>query len=315
MKPHILIASGPWDAKPWAAAVGAIAPGRPVRIWPDLPDPGGVAYVLAWNPPAAALRGLPNLKAIFSLGAGVEHIMFLPGLPDVPVVRIVSRNLTQRMTEWVALQVLLHHRRQRAYDRQQRARIWKELPQPAATDVRVGVMGLGVLGSDAATALKGLGFLVAGWTRRPRASADIETFSGAAGLDLFLARTDILVCLLPLTNETRGILSMELFQRLARDGPLGGPVLINAGRGGLQVEPDVVAAVRDHVLIGASLDVFASEPLDPSSPLWAMDNVVITPHCAAWSDPAELSRQILDQIAAVEAGRPLRNVVDRSAAY
>jgi len=311
----ILIASGPWDPVPWGDAVRAMDPTRPVFTWPDLPDARAVRYVMAWHPPEAALAALPSLDVIFSLGAGVEHVLSRRNLPDVPVVRIVSDDLTERMTEWVTLQVLMHHRQQRRYDRLQRERRWHELRQPAASEMRVGIMGMGVLGVSAAKVLVALGFQVAGWSRRPKAIPGVESFHGDAGLDPFLARTDILVALLPLTPETRGLLAMPLFRKLARSGGLGGPVLINAGRGGLQVEGDIVRAIGEGVLIGASLDVFETEPLDPASPLWGFENVVVTPHCAGWSDPMELTRQIMEQIAAFEAGRPLRNVVDRAASY
>lgn len=311
----ILIASGPWDPTPWAEAVRSLDLARPVFVWPDLPDANAVRYVMAWHPPEEALAALPNLDVVFSLGAGVEHVLSRRTLPDVPVARIVSDDLTERMTEWVVLQVLMHHRQQRRYDRLQGERRWHELRQPAASEVRVGIMGMGVLGTSAVKVLVALGFKVAGWSRRPKAIEGAESFHGEGGLDAFLARTDVLVVLLPLTPETRGILSMPLFRRLARDGALGGPVLINAGRGGLQVEADIVRAIGEGVLIGASLDVFETEPLDPASPLWGFDNVVVTPHCAGWSDPVALTRQILEQIAAFEAGRPLRNVVDRDASY
>ena len=182
---------------------------------------------------------------------------------------------------------------------------------------RVAVMYLGRLVEQAGAAkvLADLGFRIAGWSRTPKDLPGIACHSGEEGLDGFLARTDILVCLLPLTPATRGILSMALFGKLARNGPLGGPILINAGRGGLQIEADIVAAIERGVIAGASLDVFETEPLDPASPLWGLDNVVITPHVAAFSDPAELVTQILDQIAAFEAGLPLRNLVDRDAGY
>jgi glyoxylate/hydroxypyruvate reductase A len=220
------------------------------------------------------------------------------------------------MTEWVVLQVLLHHRQQRTYDRFQRASHWEELRQPASRDVRIGMMGLGVLGRAAAELLVRLGFNMAGWSRHPAALSGVECFHGPGGLDPVLARTDILICLLPLTTETRGILALPLFRKLARDGALpGGPILINGGRGGLQVEADIVAAIEAGVLGGASLDVFEHEPLEPASPLWRFPNVVITPHCAAWSDPAETTQLILAQIFAYEAGAPLRNLVDPKAAY
>lgn len=315
-KPAILIASGPWPAEPWAAPIRGIDPARPVHIWPDLTDPSAISYALVWKPPRGLLATLPNLRAIFSLGAGVDHFILQEDLPDVPIVRVVSRDLTQRMTEWVTLQVLMHHRRQRVYDRFQAERRWQELRQPAAADVRVGIMGLGHLGRDAAEILVRLGFNVAGWSRRPATAAGVLTFDGAGGLDPFLARTDILVSLLPLTPATRGILSMPLFTRLARDGVLcHGPVLINAGRGGLQVEADIVGAIEEGILAGASLDVFAEEPLDPTSRLWALPNVVITPHVAAASDAATLAPEIIQQILAHEAGAPLDNLIDRAAFY
>jgi glyoxylate/hydroxypyruvate reductase A len=213
------------------------------------------------------------------------------------------------------LHVLLHHRRQRAYDAQQRESLWRPIWQPAASEVRVGIMGLGVLGRDAAEVLARLGFRVAGWSRTPKPVPGLETFSGPRGLNAFLARTDILVCLLPLTAETRGILNRDLFAKLARDGALGAPFLINAGRGGLQVEADIVAALDAGVLQGATLDVFETEPLPESSPLWSHPGVTVTPHVAADSDPRRLVRNVLRQIERHEAGLGLENVVDRARGY
>ena len=314
-KPAILIAITGWDPAPWIDAVKAGNPDRPVFVWPNVPEPEQIAYALAWKPAPGALAGLPNLKAIFSLGAGVDHLVFRDDLPGVPIVRVVDPDLTERMVEWVVLQVLIHHRRQRLYDRQQRERIWRERSQPAAHEVRVGIMGLGVLGRAAATALAALGFRVAGWSRRPSSLPGVESFAGADGLDAFLKRTDILVCLLPLTEATRGILSASLFERLAHGGRPGMPVLINAGRGGVQVEADIVAALKNGTLGGASLDVFETEPLDPASPLWGMETVVVTPHSAAASAAEALVPPILKQIADFEAGMPLTNLVDRKAGY
>lgn len=311
----ILIASGPWDPHAWANAVHDGDADRPVFIWPDVPERAAIRYILAWKPPRAALSGFPNLAVIFSLGAGVDHLLPADDLPDVPIVRVVDPDLTARMTEWVTLQVLLHHRRHLAYAAQQHLHRWRELPQPAAREVRVGIMGLGVLGRDAAEVLVRLGFTVAGWSRRPQAIAGVESFAGSDQLDAFLGRTDILVCLLPLTQETRGILGLPLFRKLARDGALGSPVLINAGRGGLQVEADIVQALDDGVLGGASLDVFEVEPLPKESPLWEHPKLAITPHSAAWSSPQTLVPPILAQIADFEAGRPLTNLIDRAAGY
>jgi glyoxylate/hydroxypyruvate reductase A len=311
----ILLTTGSWAPKPWISAIRTADPERPLHVWPDLPDPAAIGYALVWEPPTGLLSRLPDLKAIFSLGAGVDTLLSQPELPNVPIIRVVNPDLTRRMTEWVTLQVLIHHRHQRVYDRQQAARVWKELRQPAASEVRVGVMGLGVLGRATATMLRSLGFDVAGWGRRPAKLPDVACYHGRDMLDCFLARTDILVALLPLTPQTKGILAMPLFEKLPRDGALGGPVLINAGRGGLQIEADIVAAIERGVLIGASLDVFESEPLDAASPLWTLPDVVITPHAAAASMPKALIPQILSQIRDFEAGKPLQNVVDRRQSY
>lgn len=312
----ILLAITAWDPAGWDRRFRDMAPERDIRLWPGrVGSPEDIAYACAWKPPAGLLAGLPNLRALFSLGAGVDHLLSDPALPDVPLVRIVDPDLTLRMGEYVCLHVLLWHRRQRHYDAQQRARVWEELRQPAAGEVRVGVMGLGEMGRHACGLLRHLGFAVGGWSRTPRDIAGVETFVGAAGLDAFLARTDILVCLLPLTPQTRGILCRALFARLAQDGALGGPFLINAGRGGLQVEADILTALDDGTLKGAALDVFDTEPLPVASALWTHPLVTVTPHNAAASAPRALARYVIDQIAALERGEPLRNVVDRAAGY
>ena len=224
----------------------------------------------SWRHRPGEFVDLPNLQAIFSLGAGVDHVLEDPRLPEAPVVRVIDPDLTARISEWVALQVLLHHRQFRRYDLQQQQRIWAEdETQPAARDVRVGLLGLGELGLRCGAKIEALGFDVAGWTlSREKNGAGLSRLSWADGLDALLARTDILVCLLPLTPDTRGMLNAKLFAKLARDGGLGGPFLINAGRGGLQVEEDIVAALEYGLLKGASLDVFEREPLPKSSPLW-----------------------------------------------
>jgi len=312
--PGVLIASGNWAPEPWAVPF-ASEPQRPLAIWPDVPDREAIHYVLAWRPPAEAFADLPNLKAVFSLGAGVDHVVGNTALPDVPIVRVVDPDLTTRMTEWVTLQVLLHHRQHLAYARQQAAHQWRELHQPVAHDVRVGIMGLGELGRDAAEVLARLGFQVAGWSRSAKDIPGIECFHGEDGLTEFLGRTDILVALVPLTPDTRGILNASVFDRLARDGALGGPVLINAGRGGLQIDADILAALDDGRLIGASLDVFDPEPLAADSPFWAHPRVVVTPHVAASSEASVLAVGIHRQILDFEAGKPLGNLVDVTRGY
>lgn len=312
----ILLAVTGLDPKGWEERLRTLAPRREIRLWPQrLGDPADIAYACAWQAPRGLLAGLPRLKAIFSLGAGVDHVLADPDLPDVPVVRIVDPDLTMRMTEYVVLHVLMHHRGQRRYDAQQRSRVWHEHAQPPASAVAVGVMGLGVLGRDAASALRRIGFRVAGWSRTPKELPGIETFHGDDGLADFLRRTEMLVCLLPATPATRGILNLELLRGLERDGAAGGAYLINAGRGALQVDADILAALDEGSLAGATLDVFPTEPLPAASALWTHPLVTITPHNAAASDPAALVANVLRQIERCEAGLPLEAVVDRAAGY
>lgn len=305
-----------WDPAPWERRFRAAAPGRDIRLWPDrIGNAADVAYAAAWLPPPGAFARFPNLRAIFSLGAGVDALLRDGALPQVPIVRVVDPGLMRRMTEYVTLHVLMHHRRQRLYDAQQRQRLWYEHPQPIAHEVHVGIMGLGVLGRDVAEVLQRLGFKVAGWSRTPRTLPGITCFHGAAGLEAFLARSEILVCLLPHTPDTDGILNLALLRKLKRDGALGGAFLINAGRGRLQVDDDIVRALDEGALAGATLDVFPTEPLPAASPLWDHPHVTITPHNSAASVPEEVVGYIVRQIERFEAGHALENAIDRTSGY
>jgi len=311
----ILLAVQDWDSAGWVERFKRIAPDRDIRVWPDTTDYAGVKYAVCWKPPQGLLAKLPDLEAMFSLGAGVDAMLADPELPAKPLVRVVDPSLTGRMTEWVVLQVLMHHRLQRVYDAQQRDKVWTDILQPAADAVSVGIMGLGVLGLDAAVKLENLGFDVAGWSRTAKDIPGIACFDGADGLKDFLARTDILVVLLPHTPETDGVIDFDLLSQLKTDNHMGGAVLINAGRGRLQVEEDILRALAEGILSGASLDVFVEEPLPPESPFWTHPKVTVTPHVAAESDPDYLCAYVLRQIENHEAGRPLENVVDRDLGY
>jgi glyoxylate/hydroxypyruvate reductase A len=305
-----------WDVEPWVERFQALLPDRPVVALGEPFDRRTVRYAATWGPKPGSLSGLPMLEAIFSLGAGVDHLMNYPGLPDVPIVRVVHDDLTDRMSEYVVLHCLMALRDQRRYDAQQRERVWDpDRAPPRASEVRVGILGFGVLGQDAARKLKVLGFDVAGWSRNPRKVPEFPTFAGDVERDAFLARTDILISLVPLTPDTRGILNRALFSKLARDGRLGGPVLINPGRGGLQVESDILECLDDGTLGSATLDVFETEPLPPDSPLWGHPRVRVTPHNAAVSEPDATARYIVDQIRRYERGEPLQNQVDPARGY
>ncbi|WP_429810595.1 2-hydroxyacid dehydrogenase [Ensifer sp. B1-9] len=274
----------------------------------------GIDYAVVWKSAPDLFKRAPDLKVVFSGGAGVDHVLTLPGLPEVPLVRFVDQTLTTRMSEWVVMQCLMHLRQHRAYEALAAKREWRDLTQPEAADVTVGIMGMGVLGQDAARKLSLMGFKVVGWSRTKRSVAGIETYGGSE-LDSFLARTDFLVGLLPLTPDTRGIFNLRLFAKLSRNGPFGAPVFINAGRGGSQVEADILEALDSGVLGGASLDVFEEEPLVRDSRFWTMPNVYVTPHVAASSDVKALFRHVEHQIARFESGQPLEHVVDKVAGY
>lgn len=305
-----------WNPAPWKQAIAKLAPERDVRWWPEVGDPADIEYALVWKPPHGALQNMPNLKAIMSMGAGVDFMLDDPTLPDVPLGRIIDPNLTMRMTEYVVFQVLLHHRQHLALAEAQRNKFWySALVQPAAADVRVGVMGLGVLGSDAAEKLSLLGFQVAGWSRTPKQIDGVQCFAGEAEFKSFLNRTDILVCLMPHTPETNALLNAAAFRELARDGKLQGPAFINAGRGKIQVEKDILAALDNGDLHAASLDVFETEPLAPTSPLWTHPQVVITPHNASDSEPEAVTVNILKQINGFERTGTLDHAVDLKRGY
>jgi len=277
-------------------------------------DLSKVKYALVWKPDPILFSRMPDLEVLFSLGAGVDHVLTLPVAPDIPIVRFVDHNLTTRMSEWICLQCLMHLRQQRDYDARQKNHKWDELYQPVASDICVGIMGMGTLGQDAAGKLKTLGFEVAGWSRSRKQIEGITCYDGGE-LDNFLGKTDFLVGLLPLTDETTGIFNRQLFGKLQKNGKLGGPVFINAGRGGSQVEADIVDCLTEGTLKGASLDVFEKEPLSGDSALWDFDNVIITPHAAAVSSLDALARHVANQIERYEQGQELEYLVDRSRGY
>jgi glyoxylate/hydroxypyruvate reductase A len=305
-----------WSGERWKQRFGEVCRDR--RVLPLAEAklvPAEVHYAAVWKPVPGELAGFANLKVIFNLGAGVDALMADKTLPDVPLVRVAVDDLTSRMAEYVALHVLMHHRQEPYLRESQRQKRWAPKHQWPAGAISVGIMGLGVLGAHAAGVLKHIGFRVSGWSRSERRAEGVQCFHGEGGLDAFLRQTDILVCLLPLTSNTRHVLNRDVFAKLNRTSPLGAPVIINAGRGGLQNEADILACLDDGTLGAASLDVFSEEPLPPQSPFWTHPKVVLTPHNAADTDPDAISRYVARQIERFEAGGALENVVDRGRGY
>jgi glyoxylate/hydroxypyruvate reductase len=312
----ILVAVDGQSADDWVQQLRLHAPGRDIRRWPqDSGNLAGIAYACVWRAPHGLLATFANLKAIIALSAGVDHVLADPKLPQVPIARVVHPDLTMRMVEYIVLHVLLHHRHQRRYDAQQRERVWKLHEQPPASEVAVGIMGLGAIGTKAGKVLADIGFQVAGWSRTQKNASGIEVFYGQGALDPFLNRTEILVCVLPATAATDGILNLRLFRRLKRNGALRGAYLINAARGRVQIDADILTALAEGSLAGATLDVFAQEPLPASSPLWTHPQVTITPHNAGDISPRLLAREIIAQIERIERGEKLLHLVDRRAGY
>lgn len=295
----------------WAVALAENFPGLKTATWPYDGDPAAIDYALVWQPPKGELKRYPNLKAIFSVGAGIDHLASDPELPrGIPVVRMVEPGLTAGMSEYVVLAVLNHHRFMLDYAAQRRARVWAEIPQVPAEARQVGILGLGVLGRDALEKLKPFGFRLAGWSRTPKSITGVTCFHGSGGLDEFLAGTDILVCLLPLTPETTGILNADAFATLP-----AGAVVINVGRGGQLVEKDLLAALDSGQITGATLDVFQQEPLPEDHPFWEHPRVFMTPHVASMTIPQSAVRAVVANIQRLESGEALQHVVDLRRGY
>lgn len=308
----VLLSTKPEAMAEWEAALSALDPSLVLYRHPFPGDPAEIEAVVMWTGhDLADLRRYPNLRLLVSMGAGVDHLLAPPGPPPgVPVVRLVDTRLTQAMSEWVLLNVLRFHRQDPEYRAQQAARIWRELPPPDTARRRIGVLGLGALGADAARKLADLGFPVAGWSRRPKTLPGIACHHGPEGLPTVLRQADILVCLLPLTPATRGILDARAFALLPR-----GAYVLNAARGGHVVAADLLAALDAGHLAGAALDVFEPEPLPPDSPFWSHPKVIVTPHAASATIPASVAPQVIENIRRARAGAPLLHQVDLAAGY
>jgi len=269
-----------------------------------------IEIALAWKPVPGLLASFRNLKMIVSLGMGVDHLLADDKLPDVAITRIMDDGLVGQMSEYALYWGLWHHRDIEKYAASQRAKKWKPEEFIDSIHRRIGIMGLGTIGQDTAKKFAALGFPTAGWSRTQKTLPGIETFHGPSGLPKFLGQTNILVNVLPLTRETRGIMDKTLFAALPK-----GAFVINMGRGGHVVDDDLLAALDSGHLSGAALDVFNVEPLPPEHPYWAHPRVHITPHMAGYTNPRTASPGVIDNIKALRAGQPLKNTVDAKTGY
>lgn len=300
------------DPIPWQHAIARYDPNIEVRVWPEYGDPSDITFALLWNHPRASIKPFQNLMAISSLGAGIDHINNDPAIPKhLPIARIVDPGLVQSMSEYVLMAALQLFRQSKGYERLQQQTEWQPLSPRQIADFPVGIMGMGQLGHDAAKKLSAVGFSVIGWSQsRKDYPALSHSFAGEAELAAFLAATRILVCLLPLTRKTRGILNASLFDKLQHDS-----YLINVARGAHLVESDLLGALNAGQLKGAYLDVFEEEPLRSDHPFWQHPSITITPHIASITNPQTAAKQIVENYHRAMRGESLLHRVDLEKGY
>ena len=298
-------------ASHWLAELQKVLPLADVRVWCE-GDAAPADYAVVWKPPAAMLRGRDDLRAVFNLGAGVDAILQLGAdLPaQVPVVRLDDAGMAVQMAEYVTHAVLRYFRRFDEFDAQSRDHQWRFLKPREKADFRIGVLGMGVLGSRIAAALQHFEFTVQGWSRSRKQIAGVRSFAGADELDTFLAQSQVLVNVLPLTAATHGLLNRDTLARLPK-----GAYLINVARGAHVVERDLLDLIEEAHLAGATLDVFDHEPLPSDHPYWREPRICVTPHIAALTLRGDSVRQIATKLKLMERGQPIAGLVDRLKGY
>lgn len=310
MRPVFVYKADPQRGRQWAEIFRHEAPEIEFRLWPEIGAGADVHYLAAWEPPADLATRFPDLRLLLSTGAGVDQFDFSALPAGLPVVRMVEPGIVSGMVEYVTHAVLDLHRDMPAYRRAQQHRQWQVVPVRPASDCRVGVLGLGSLGQAVLEKLVSFGFDCAGWSRTRHDVPGVACHAGANEFDAFLARTDILVCLLPLTDATRGLLNAALFAKLPK-----GASLVHVGRGPQLVASDLLQALDDGRLAEAALDVTDPEPLPPEHALWSHPRVRITPHIASMTQPQTAARVAIDNVRRFVRGEPLVGLVDRQRGY
>src|SRR5215213_3488355 len=310
-KDIVVIKCGDHLLSSWVANMTTLLPEFDIAPYNASPATDNVKYVIGWCPDARWINAFPNLKAVVSIGSGVDHILHLDELRnDLPVIRTVSPDLVQRMREFVVLCVLAWHRQFPQMLQNASRAEWHRYAMGTADTVNVGIMGFGGMGSAAATALQNLGYSVSVWASSPRPDMPFHYFWGPGQLNAFLGRTDVLVCMLPLTKATDGILDYALFKRMRARG-----CLVSVGRGAHLVDADLLRALEEGHLSAAFLDVFRKEPLPPDSPFWTAPRVFVTCHSAAYISPEAGPRIIAENIRRFDAGLPVGPLYNRNLGY
>jgi glyoxylate/hydroxypyruvate reductase len=305
----VLYKADPVRGAMWAERFAQLAPQTPFRVWPDLGDPAAIRYLVAWQPGDLAVT-LPNLEIVFSVGAGVDQLDLSQIPAHLPVVRMIEPGIVDGMVEYVTQAVLAIHRDLFDYALQQQARVWQPMPLRAAASRRIGVLGLGLLGTAVLERLRLFGFACAGWSRSQHEIDGVDCYAGEAGFDAFLARTDVLICLLPLTDATRGLLGRRVFDTLPR-----GASLVHVGRGPQLDSAALLDALERGQLHSAVLDVTDPEPLPADHPLWAQPRVRITPHIASATRPESAVDAVLENLRRFHAGERMNGQIDRTRGY
>lgn len=306
-----LVIINPKGVEPWISALKEVDPDLDIRSFPNDTNRDEISFALTWRHPYGIFKDYPNLKCISSMGAGVDHLLRDPDLPkQVSIVRLADPYLAQDMAEFVLALIMNHLRDLNAFKIKQTESIWKPADYLRIRDVKVGIMGMGAIGKRVATELQKTGFNVMGWARTGKEIPGITVYAGANEFPKFLNETDILVSVLPLTNETKGILNKKNLQLLPKNA-----FVINVGRGEQLIDEDLVTLISEGHLSGASLDVFTEEPLPKNNILWKQPRVNVTPHIASLTNPTSVAPQIVDNYYRAKEGKPLLNVVSREKGY
>jgi glyoxylate/hydroxypyruvate reductase A len=300
----------PINQDAWLHDLRAALPHAEIRVWQS-GDTAPADYAIVWKPPFEMLQGHPELKAVFNLGAGVDAILKLNVVPDnLPLIRIDDGGMAVQMAEFATHAVLRYYRRLDQYEQQARLGQWKPLPPFERADFGIGVLGLGVLGQRICESLQHFGFEVSGWSRSLKTLPGVKAYAGSAQLNEFLGSARVLICMLPLTPDTAGILNRDTLSQLPR-----GAYLINLARGNHLVEADLPPLLGNGQIAGATLDVFQEEPLPAGHSFWKDPRIAITPHISALTVRSEAARQIAEKIVALQRGEPVVGLVDRSKGY
>jgi glyoxylate/hydroxypyruvate reductase A len=301
------------NAAAWLDALSRAMPGASIGTWPEdaTGATDGADYALLWKPPPELLAKLASAKAIFNLGAGVDSLDSIPrSLQAVPLIRLEDAGMAEQMAEYVVHAVLRRYREFDAYAQSQRDALWQPRERVDKSSFRIGLLGMGVLGAAVAAALVPFGFPIDGWSRSRKQISDVRSFAGTAELGEFLGRCRVLVCMLPLTAETRGMLNRATLAQLSP-----GAYVVNVSRGALLIDEDLLALIESGAINGATLDVFQEEPLPPSHAFWHHPRITVTPHVSAVTRIEESVAQIAAKIRRLEAGLPVSGVIDRARFY